>query len=338
MLWSPKLSHLFHNAVGQRLSAAMLINAASKAGGQVVLLAVSISLVSGCASMTPLNAPIIHPSLTAAMPAIDRQGRIAYVEEQGRGEDKRSSLYLIRPDGSDRQLLTSVNGYIYAPAWSADGQMLAYSVQTPRNYPFIYEYDLRTGKQRQLVTLKGSNLSPSFSPDGSKLLFASTQGGNADIYEIELAQGKLRQLTSLPSTEVQPSYAPDGRSFIYVSDKVRAGRPQLYRYDFATGKSTRLATGAYAASPRLSMDGSKLSYLNGRQAAVMTLATGTVVNLAETGVDEAPSLSPSNQYAVYAMRDSQGNSSMVIRALNGGASYTITSKAGGQVRAPVWGR
>lgn len=299
-----------------------------------------IALASGCA--TTMNSgdqsPAISPTLTAAMPSIDRQGRIAYVEEKGEWNNKQSSLYTIRPDGSERQLIHSVSGYIYAPTWSADGKRLAFSVQMPRNYPFIYIYDLRTGKISQVVDLKGGNLSPSFSPDGRKLLFASTVGGNADIYEMELGQGKIRQLTTLPSTEVQPSYAPDGRSFIYVSDKVKAGRPQLYCYDFATGQAKHIPTGRYATSPRLSMDGSKLGYLNGRQAAVMDLATGVVTNLSETGLDEAPSLSPSGQYAVYAVRDSEAGGSLVIRALNGGASYTISSKAGGVVRSPVWGR
>ena len=59
------------------------------------------------------------------MPTIDRQGHIAFVEEQGSGRDKVSSLYSISPDGSDRQLIDQIHGYIYAPTWSADGELLA---------------------------------------------------------------------------------------------------------------------------------------------------------------------------------------------------------------------
>ena len=302
-----------------------------------------ITLVSGCATIntaTPQSSsnPIIHPSLIAAMPAVDRQGRIAYVEEQGVGTSKYSALYTIRPDGSERQLITSVNGYIYAPTWSADGRKLAYSVQTTSSYPFIYSYDLGSKAATKVVNAAGSNLSPSFSADGSKLLYSSTVGGNADIYELNLDDGSSTQLTTLPSTEVQPNYAADGRSFVYVSDKARAGRPQLYCYDFATGQASRIPTGGYAASPQLSMDGSKIGYLNGRQAAILNLASGLVTNLADTGVDEPARLSPSGLYAVYPIRNPQGNGSLVIRSLNGGASYTISSKSGAMVRSPVWGR
>ena len=307
-------------------------------------LAAFISLASGCATTMQNGVgqtvvqPTINPTLTAGMPTIDRQGHIAYVEEQGSGTNKHSALYMISPDGSNRQLLTSVNGYIYAPTWSMDGSKLAYSVQTTASYPFIYVYNVADKTVFKAVGAAGSNLSPSFSADGSKLLYSSTSGGNADIYELQLSDGSVKQLTTLPSTEVQPSYAPDGRSFVYVSDKARAGKPQLYRYSFATQQAHRIPTAGYAASPQLSLDGSKLGYLNGRQAAVMTLATGQVVNLAETGLDEPARLSPSGQYAVYPVRSGPTGGSLVIRSLNGSASYTISSGVGTTARAPVWGR
>ncbi len=280
--------------------------------------------------------------LTAQMPASDRQGRIAYVEEQGIGAAKISTLYSINPDGSDRQVIDQLNGYIYAPAWSADGQRLAYSKQPARQYPFIYIYDRIQQTPQLIVDAKGSNLSPSFSPDGQRLLYSSSVGGNADIYERSLTDGTTKQLTTLPSTEVQPSYAADGQSFAYVSDKSKAGRPSIYRYDFATGNTVLLSTAGYAASPQLSLDGRQMSYLNGRQAAVMTLANKHIINLAETGLDEPARLSPTGQYAVYAMQNrtinGQAGSSLVIRSLVNGGSYIISSKSGGLARSPVWGR
>jgi TolB protein len=315
-------------------------------GVAITAFTATVSILSACTTLpTTTNShtsnTAINP-LTAQMPAIDRQGRIAYVEEQGVGAAKISTLYSIRPDGSDRQLIEQLNGYIYAPAWSADGQLLAYSKQVPRQHPKIYIYDRKRNSHNLVVNAEGSNLSPSFSPDGKKLLYSSTVGGNADIYEMRLSDGDTKQLTTLPSTEVQPSYASDGQSFVYIGDKVRAGRPRIYRYDFATGKATQLSTGGYAASPQLSLDGQRLAYLNGRKAAVMTLTTGHVINLAETGLDEPARLSPSGSYAVYPTRNMQGNAqkggSLVIQSLSGGTSYTISSKAGGVVRSPIWGR
>lgn len=315
----------------------------------------SLSVLTGCQTLsntsvgnsaTETSGNYAKNPLTARMPAIDRQGLIAYVEEQGVGTTKISMLYSIRPDGSDRQLIDQLNGYIYAPAWSADGQKLAYSKQAPRQHPKIYIYDRNIKTQQLVVDSEGSNLSASFSPDGQRLLYSSTVGGNADIYERRLSDGSTKQLTTLPSTEVQPSYAADGQSFVYTSDKVRAGRPSIYRYSFATGNATLVSTGSYAASPQLSLDGQRMAYLNGRKAAVMMLATGQVMNLAETGLDEPARLSPSGQYAVYPTRNanlggqvgSQNGGSLVIHSLTGNTSYAISGQAGGMVRSPVWGR
>ena len=306
----------------------------------------TFSVFSACSTL-PIQksnntSTMVTNPLTAMMPEIDRLGRIAYVEEQGLGAAKISSLYSILPDGSERQLIDQLNGYIYAPAWSADGKQLAYSKQALRQPPKIYIYDTRTQAQTLVVGGKGSHLSAVFSPDGQKLLYSSTVSGNADIYELRLGDGSSTQLTITPSTEVQPSYAPDGKSFVYVSDKSRAGRPRLYRYHFASKRTQPIATSGYAASPQLSQDGTRMAFLNGRQAAVMTLATGQVLNLGETGLDEPARFSPSGSYAVYPMQNKslngQSGSSLVIRALSGGTSYTISSKSGGLARSPVWGR
>ena len=313
-----------------------------------------LAVLTGCQTVpTALSkapsAMAMNNPLTIGMPAIDRQGYIAYVEEQGVGTAKISTLYRIRPDGSGLQLIDQLNGYIYAPTWSADGQMLAYSKQAARQHPKIYIYDVKSSSHNLVVNVEGSNLSPSFSPDGKKLLYSSTVGGNADIYEMQLSDGSTKQLTTLPSTEVQPSYASDGQSFVYTSDKVRAGRPSIYRYSFATGNAALISTGGYAASPQLSLDSQRLAYLNGRKAAVMMLTTRQVINLAETGLDEPARLSPSGQYALYPTRQSnlggqvggqssQSGGSLVIHSLAGNTSYAISSKTGGVVRSPIWGR
>lgn len=312
----------------------------------VAVMGLGTMVLAGCQSLPQQSErPIANP-IVDQMPISDKNGLIAYVEEAGMGAAKVSSLYIIRPDGSHRELIDRLNGYIYSPSWSFDGAKLAYSKQAMGDAPKIFIYDKAAKSSKLTISNKGSNLSAAFSPDGQKLVFSSTMGGNADIYEQRLSDGAVSQLTRLPSTEVQPSYAPDGQSVIYVSDKVRAGRPRLYRqYLTDNGKSGRvvpIATAGYAASPMVSLDGSKLGFLNGRQAAVMTLSNGQVVNLGDTGLDEPARLSPSGKFAIYPMQNAaingQTGSSLVIRSLSSSGGYTISSKTGGVIRAPSWGR
>ncbi|MFP3355701.1 Tol-Pal system protein TolB, partial [Pseudoalteromonas sp. SIMBA_153] len=76
-----------------------------------------------------------------------------------------------------------VTGSIFSPAWSPDGNRIAYSIQREKSYPIIYVQNVSGGSATTLTPFSGSNLSPSFSPDGSKILFSSSFEGSADIYE-----------------------------------------------------------------------------------------------------------------------------------------------------------
>ncbi|MDV2860736.1 hypothetical protein R0I52_08440 [Psychrobacter sp. CAM01] len=127
-----------------------------------------LAALTGCQTLPsteikkPNNIVVDSNPLTAAMPAIDRQGHIAYVEEQGVGSAKVSTLYSIRPDGSDLQRIDQINGYIYAPAWSADGQQLAYSKQAPNQHPNIYIHDRNRDTHNLVVNAQGSICLPRF--------------------------------------------------------------------------------------------------------------------------------------------------------------------------------
>ena len=263
----------------------------------------------------------------------DFSGRIAYIEEMGSGKQKVSRLKVMDADGENARTITEVAGSIFSPAWSPDGNRIAYSVQREKSYPVIYIQNVSGGGARALTPFAGSNLSPSFSPDGSKILFSSSFEGSADIYEMSASGGTPRRLTNLPSSEVQPSYAPDGKSFVFVSDKTGFNKPQVYRYDFGTGSTTRVSNGSYATSPQFSNDGTQIAFLNGRSAAIMNSNGAVTANLGNTGIDEAPSFSPNGKRVVYASTQG-GKGVLTIKSLNGGEAFGKSGQ--GIIRSPVW--
>ena len=263
----------------------------------------------------------------------DFSGRIAYIEEIGSGKQKVSRLKVMDADGENARTITEVAGSIFSPAWSPDGNRIAYSVQREKSYPVIYIQNVSGGGARALTPFAGSNLSPSFSPDGSKILFSSSFEGSADIYEMSASGGTPRRLTNLPSSEVQPSYAPDGKSFVFVSDKTGFNKPQVYRYDFGTGSTTRVSNGSYATSPQFSNDGTQIAFLNGRSAAIMNSSGAVTANLGNTGIDEAPSFSPNGKRVVYASTQG-GKGVLTIKSLNGGEAFGKSGQ--GIIRSPVW--
>ena len=263
----------------------------------------------------------------------DFSGRIAYIEEIGAGKEKVSRLKVMDADGENAKTITEVTGSIFSPTWSPDGNRIAYSVQRDKSYPVIYVQSVSGGGATPLTPFPGSNLSPSFSPDGSKILFSSSFEGSADIYEMSASGGQPRRLINWPSSEVQPSYAPDGKSFVFVSDKTGFNKPQIYRYEFGSGRTTKVSSSGYATSPQFSNDGSQIAFLSGRSAAIMNSGGAVTTNLGNTGIDEAPSFSPSGRNVIYASKQG-GKGKLTIKSLSSGQSFDIPVQ--GIARSPIW--
>lgn len=69
----------------------------------------------------------LSPSVSPTSPALASEGLIAFVDPEGR-------LSLIEPDGQSRRQLTA-RGEAFAPAWSPDGETLAYIYQERAQEP-----------------------------------------------------------------------------------------------------------------------------------------------------------------------------------------------------------
>ena len=69
-----------------------------------------------------------------------------------------------------------------------------------------------------LTTFAGSEIVPSFSPDGEKIAFAwdGERQHNFDIYTKEIASGRLNRLTDDPHDDLSPAWSSDGRSIAYM--------------------------------------------------------------------------------------------------------------------------
>ena len=265
----------------------------------------------------------------------DFSGLIAYIEESGRGKDMISRLKVMDADGQNIRTIATVKGSIFSPAWSPDASRIAYSVQlaqpTKSDYanPVIHVQNVSGDASILTPFGKGNNLSPSFSPDGSKILFSGSFEGSPNIYEISASGGTPRRLTK----GIQPSYAPDGQSFVYVYDNEKNNQPRIYRYTFGSGSSQQISRGGYATTPKFNADGTQIAYLSGISAAVMSSGGSNITSFGNTGTDEAPSFSPNGKRVVYASK--QGDKGVLtIKSIESGVSFNISGD--GVIRSPVW--
>ncbi len=159
--------------------------------------------------------------------------RIAYISVLGSLPHRQYRLIVADADGENPHVVMQSNEPLMSPAWSPDGQSLAY-VSFEDRLPSVYVQFLQTGERRRVSARAGVNQAPAWSPDGKKLaLTLSTRDGNLDVYVLDLATQALTRITTDPGIDTEPQWSKDGQSIYFTSD--RAGGPQIYRVGIHSG-------------------------------------------------------------------------------------------------------
>lgn len=71
--------------------------------------------------------------------------------------------------------------------------------------------------EKPLTTTDWSESAPSWSPDGSSIVFASDEGGSVDLYSIEADGSNVQRLTTTPENEGGTDWSPDGGRIAFVT-------------------------------------------------------------------------------------------------------------------------
>jgi len=256
--------------------------------------------------------------------------RIAFVSDRTGAKE----LWIMRWDGSEQEQLTQHRSIASAPAWSPDGQWLAFT-SFLGGKPQLFLLKPTEGYLKPLASLPGVNSSPSFSPDGSKLVFAAGDGGYTNIYLLELASGEVQRLTSTRAIDTQPAFSPNGRQIVFTS--TRAGTPQLYLMD-AEGTNVRRLTleDSFADEPAWAPDGVRIAYttkVEGRfQIAVLDLRTGQRTVIPGPGNNESPCFSPDGTLLAFTS-DRSGRKQIYITDATG---HAIPLTREGNNLQPSW--
>ena len=98
--------------------------------------------------------------------------------------------------------------------------------------------DADGGRPRTIFQSSEPILSPSWSPDGSRVAYMSFRGKRAGIYVQTLASGEVQKVSEFPGLNSAPSFSPDGRKLVLTLS--RDVNPEIYIANLRTGELERM--------------------------------------------------------------------------------------------------
>ena len=162
--------------------------------------------------------------------------------------DENSEIYVMAADGSNPQNLTNDPHSDRYPSWSPDGERIAFSARREGHFENkfaityeIYVMDADGGNEQRLTENRKNDGSPSWSPDGKRIVFEADRKGdfeNYDVYVMDADGGNQQKLTHDRGWDSSPSWSPDGKRIAFASD--RDGNTEIYVMDANGGNLQNL--------------------------------------------------------------------------------------------------
>ena len=172
------------------------------------------------------------------------------------------------------------------------------------------------GSDRRQLTDQGNNVTPSWTPDGKRIIFASDRSGTREIYLMNQADSGVAQVeVSVGGNKLTPSMSHDLSKIAFAAEDPLTGHPEIWVAD-ANGTPPRQLTDTPKASagptwslfPRFSLDDSKILYastqsgssqiwiMNGDGSGKRQLTNGVATDAPDAN---APNWAPNGKHIVF---------------------------------------
>ena len=197
--------------------------------------------------------------------------------DEGRSGLPSDELFVMNADGSGLRQLTHDGAHDGFPTWSPDGTRVVYtsyrgdrfvagclaSAECPSD---LHVINADGSAETRLTYTPGDESMPSWSPDGTQIVFRSTRDDPAGTLFVMNADGTdARALDTGTTSNYWPRWSPDGRSVAFVAEEENR-RFGIYSVPFPNpvGQATLLADTAWdtlsGAVFTWSPDGSEIAF------------------------------------------------------------------------------
>ncbi|HET7226806.1 MAG TPA: Tol-Pal system beta propeller repeat protein TolB [Candidatus Eisenbacteria bacterium] len=214
---------------------------------------------------------------------------------------------------------------------------IAFVAQQGRNRE-LYVMNLDGSDLHPLTADRSIALSPSWSPDGSLLLFTSYRGGTPPrIWVMAATGGRPYLISGRRGNNTSASYSPDGRDIACTLSQ--DGNAEVYLLDARGGSPRRVTSNrAIDTSPSWSPTGRELAFTSDRggtpQVYVMDREGGNLRRLTyDVSYTDSPAWSPKGDRIAFVARDGNGFDVWVCRA-DGSGGHAVA--VGGLNENPKW--
>jgi len=259
-------------------------------------------------------------------PALSPDGReIAYFSEKNSffvdlyladAETGRVKRRLVKSTlNSNYESLRFINS---AGSFSPDGRYFAIAAKRKdRDDLVILDVKKDEEVRRIRVPLNGLT-TPSWSPDGKRLVFTGYDGGLSDLFIVNADGSNLHRLTNDKYADLEPSWSPDGKTIAFVTDRGPATdfealkfgtlRIALLHLDNGSIDILRNMDQGKNINPAWAPDGRSLAFVSDRNGIsnifLYELSDGKIYQLTDvfTGVSGISALSPCLSWAHEADR------------------------------------
>jgi len=134
------------------------------------------------------------------------------------GLDRRSTIYVLPVDGSDKPKRVSdpENGHSFLHSWSRDNKNIIFTGNRNEQWD-IWSIDIESGIETQITDLSTLDDGPEATPDGTWIYFNSVRTGTMQIWRMKTNGTDPEQVTFDEYNNWFPHISPDGKWIVYIA-------------------------------------------------------------------------------------------------------------------------